>query len=139
MKRIFLDTNILMDFIEGRPGAKEAAEVLRYANAGKIDVAASTLTYTTIAYIIGKKFSQKEVCKTLDNLSTIVDILDLDSQCIRIAIKEPCRDFEDRVQYQCAIKNHYEAVITNNKKDFVDFCKLPLLTATELLDELRTL
>ena len=52
MKKIFLDTNILIDFIEGRPGAKEAAEVLRYANAGKFEVAASALTYTTIAYIV---------------------------------------------------------------------------------------
>ena len=137
MKKIFLDTNILIDFIEGRPGAKEAAEVLRYANAGKFEVAASALTYTTIAYIVGKKHSQQEVCQTLDSLNTIVGILDLDSQLIQVAIKEPCKDFEDRVQYECAIANHYEAVITNNKKDFIDFCKLPLLTAAELLDELK--
>ena len=137
MKKIFLDTNILMDFIEGRHGANDAGEVLRYANAGKIDVAASSLTYTTIAYIVGKKHSQQEVCQTLDSLSTIVSILDLDAQSIQVAIKKPCRDFEDMVQYQCAIANRYDAIITNNKKDFIEFCKLPLYTAAEFLSELK--
>ena len=53
------------------------------------------------------------------------------------AIDLPCKDFEDMLQYQCAVNNQFNIIVTNNKKDFVEFSKLPLFTAAELINELK--
>ena len=46
------------------------------------------------------------------------------------------QEFEDRLQYQCALAARCDVIITNNKKDFVDYSQLPLFTAAEFLNEL---
>lgn len=137
MIKVFLDTNILMDFIESRPGAVDAANVLRYANAGTIYLAASTLTFANMAYIIGRKRSQQEVCQVLGQLRKVVNIVALEPLHVNKAIDLPCKDFEDMLQYQCAVSNQFNIIVTNNKKDFVEFSKLPLFTAAELINELK--
>ena len=37
------------------------------------------------------------------------------------------------LQYQCALAAGCDVVVTNNKKDFHEFCRLPFLTAEEFL------
>ena len=46
------------------------------------------------------------------------------------------RDFEDMLQYQCAKAAGCDVIVTNNGRDFAEFCNLPLLTAAEFLTEL---
>jgi hypothetical protein len=48
-----------------------------------------------------------------------------------------CKDFEDMLQYQCAVAGGCDVIITNNKKDFLAYSRLPLFTAEEYLNELR--
>jgi len=57
-------------------------------------------------------------------------------QILRAAINYPCKDFEDMLQYQCAVAGGCDVIITNNKKDFVEYCKLPLYTAAEYINSL---
>ena len=42
-------------------------------------------------------------------------------------------DFEDALQYECAKAADCDVIITNNGKDFAEFCDLPLMTAAEFL------
>ena len=137
MTRIFLDTNILIDYIENRAGGKSAELILRQAVAGHLSIFASTLTFANMAYIIGRKHTQKEVCSILGALEPIITILPLDRQHLRNTIAHPCKDFEDMLQYQCAITGNCNVILTNNKKDFADFSTLPLYTAQEFLDTLK--
>ena len=41
MKKIFWDTNILIDYYANRPGASAAHQLLRLANVGEITICAS--------------------------------------------------------------------------------------------------
>ena len=43
------------------------------------------------------------------------------------------KDFEDMMQYQCAKAAGCDVIVTNNKKDFQQFCELPFLTSEEFL------
>ena len=45
MNKIFLDTNILLDYYLNRPGADAAEQVFEKAYTGKIILCASTLTF----------------------------------------------------------------------------------------------
>ena len=54
MKRIFLDTNIIVDFILERDGAENAANILQLGEDRKIELAVSFLTMANTAYIARK-------------------------------------------------------------------------------------
>ena len=52
MKRIFLDTNILIDYIDNRMGADAAEQLFACGFSGEALLFASALTFANIAYII---------------------------------------------------------------------------------------
>ena len=60
MRRIFLDTNILLDLIQYREHYQESIAILQCAFDGKFDVFASTLSYANIAYIL-RKWPQEQL------------------------------------------------------------------------------
>lgn len=74
MRRVFLDTNILLDFALEREHAEEAEKILALGLAGAI------------------------------------------------------------LQFQCAKAAGCDVIVTNNGKDFAEFCDLPYMTATEFLE-----
>jgi len=47
--------------------------------------------------------------------------------------REYADDFEDALQYECAKAANCDVIITNNGKDYTEFCDLPLMTAAEFL------
>lgn len=52
MKRVFLDTNILMDAIEFRKHGAEANLLLDLCRAGHIQTCASVITFATLSYLL---------------------------------------------------------------------------------------
>ena len=52
MKRIFLDTNILIDYIDNRAGADAAEQIFACGFSGEALLFASSLTFANMAYII---------------------------------------------------------------------------------------
>jgi predicted nucleic acid-binding protein len=52
MKRIFLDTNILIDYIDNRAGADDAEQIFACGFSGEALLFASSLTFSNMAYII---------------------------------------------------------------------------------------
>ena len=52
MKRIFLDTNILIDYIDNRAGADDAEQIFACGFSGEALLFASSLTFANMAYII---------------------------------------------------------------------------------------
>jgi predicted nucleic acid-binding protein len=138
MNKIFLDTNILLDYYLNRPGADAAEKVFEKAYTGKITLYASTLTFATFAYVVKKNNTREEVYYALDEVEKRIMALTMDRKQLRQAINHPCRDFEDMLQYQCAKAAKCDAIITNNKRDFLEFSKLPCLTAEEFLLQLNS-
>ena len=132
MKRVFLDTNILLDLIQYREHYEEAIAILQCAFDGHFEVFASTLTYANIADIL-RKWPQEQLYDALTHLSEDVQMLPLEPKNVTDALSQPVRDFEDMLQYQCALAAGCDVVVTNNKKDFHEFCKLPFLTSEEFL------
>lgn len=135
MRKIFLDTNILLDYYLNRSGAFEAGQIFRAANAGKIDIFASFLTFANFAYVAKHNHTQEEVYDALDKFEKFVKTLPMDRKQLRAAIDKPCRDFEDMLQIQCAKAGSCDVIITNNTKDFAEFCDLPFMTAAQFVAE----
>lgn len=49
MKRVFLDTNILIDYIDNRVGADDAEQIFACGFSGEILLYASSLTFANMA------------------------------------------------------------------------------------------
>ena len=91
------------------------------------------MTFATFAYVVKKNNTRDEVYYALDEVEKRIMALTMDRKQLRQAINHPCRDFEDMLQYQCALAAGCDVVVTNNKKDFHEFCRIPLLTSEEFL------
>ena len=132
MKRVFLDTNIMLDLVMHREHFESALAITKGAYEGRFDIFASTLSFANIAYVLRKE-PQDKVCQVLDMLAEDINMLPLTPEDIRNTISHPVRDLEDMMQYQCAKAAGCDAIVTNNKKDFHQFCDLPFLTSEEFL------
>lgn len=132
MKHIFLDTNVLIDFLADRkPFAMEAAKLLNFSYKKRINIFISAVSYNNIYYILRQSNSHVATLKMLSGLNEWTDILDVSKEVINKAIKSDFKDFEDAIQYYCAKSlNKMDFIVTRDVKDF-KLSSLPVLTPKE--------
>ena len=132
MMKVFLDTNILMDFVENRENREYAETIIELGKTGFIQLFASYLSYANMGYILRHR-TQEERYRMIRNARKIVTVLPGDTAQLDNALANPVKDYEDMLQYQCAIAAGCDVIVTNNKRDFQEFCQLPFLTSEEFL------
>ena len=134
MKRIFLDTNVIIDFLADRkPFSLAAARIFNYGVLGKIKLYISAVSYNNIYYILRQSFSNTETIKLLDELSEIAETADVTKAIIKNSLKSALTDFEDAIQYNCALSIHkIDFIVTRNTKDFKK-STLPVMNPEEAL------
>ena len=137
MKRIFLDTNILIDYIDNRAGADDAEQIFACGFSGELLLFASSLTFANMAYII-KGRTQEEKYDALSQMADVVEILDLGKQEVMAAIAHPVKDFEDMLQYQCAKAAGCDFIVTNDRRHY-DFSDIPHLTSAVFIEQIDEL
>jgi len=133
MRKVFLDTNILIDYIQDRKGGDDAKQLLIRGRDGEVELYASILTFANIAYIL---YGKVDVYELFAMLTSIITVLPMDNEQLQNALSQRVKDFEDMLQYQCAKAANCEYIISGNKKHFRDFCELPLMSANEFLTEI---
>lgn len=63
-----------------------------------------------------------------------INVLSTDSVQLDSTLNHvPVRDYEDLLQYRCAIEGGCEVIVTNNKRDYLEFCEIPIFTSKEFL------
>jgi predicted nucleic acid-binding protein len=133
MRKIFLDTNIILDLLACRiPFYTEAAELFSLADKKKLTLSISSSCLADTHYILSRQNSEMEVRKILRKFKVLVNVLALDDKITDLALNSEFRDFEDAIQYYTAIENEQELIITRNQSDFKD-SKIPIMTAGEFI------
>ena len=134
MKRILIDTNIVIDLLSKRQEFYDDAAILfSQADRKQLQLTISSLTFANTNYILTKLKSAKEAREILRKFKVLVEVLSLDDKITELALSdESFADFEDGLQYYSAIENNVDIIITRNKKDYKN-SKLPVLTAKEYL------
>jgi predicted nucleic acid-binding protein len=119
MKEVFVDTDVCIDLLSGRQPFNSAAEVLfSLADLGKIKIHVSSLSFSNIDYILRSQYSTKHSRQILARFKTLVHTLPVDNKTIDLALVSDFIDFEDAIQYACAIENSLKIIITRNIKDY---------------------
>ena len=134
MKRLLIDTNIVIDVLSKRDGFYEDAAVLfSLGDRNQLQLTISSLTLANTNYILTRLTSAKESREILRKFKVLVEVLSLDDKITELALSdERFTDFEDGLQYYSALENQIDVIITRNKKDFKN-SKLPVLTPKEYL------
>lgn len=136
MKKVFLDTNILMDFVDNRENIEYAQTIIELGKTGVIRLYASYLSYANMGYILRKR-SLEGRYRMIGLARKIATVVPCDAIQLDAAIAYPVNDYEDMLQYQSALAAGCDVVVTNNKRDFQEFCQLPFFTSEEFLLQLE--
>ncbi|MCK5067194.1 MAG: PIN domain-containing protein [Bacteroidales bacterium] len=133
MKKLLVDTNILLDLLARRvPHYNEAAELFSLADRKKVTLAVSSLSMVNAHYILRKQKSESEGRKILRNLKILVRVLPLDDRICTLALNSDFSDFEDAIQHHSAIEHGQEIIITRNLSDY-KASTLPVMTARDFI------
>jgi len=135
MKKLFLDTNIVIDLLSRRPlFYDEAARLFSLADKNKIEINVSALTIANTSYILQRQMEPAKARAILRKLRLIVAVMPLDDKVVGLALNDDSFvDFEDALQYFTATEGNQDIIITRNLKDFKK-SKLPVMTAKQFLD-----
>ncbi|MBR2238645.1 MAG: PIN domain-containing protein [Prevotella sp.] len=132
MMKVFLDTNILLDYGLDREKADFAGGILQLGKDGLIELYASYLSYANMGYIL-RHHPVAERYELVRMMRQPLFVLPCDANQLDAGLLTEVKDFEDMLQYQCALAAGCDVVVTNNKKDFHEFCRIPFLTSEEFL------
>lgn len=135
MKKVLLDTNIVIDLLAKRePFYQEAAKIFTLADRKVINLYVSALSFANVNYILLRQRKPEEAKLILRKLKLLVGILSLDEKIISLSLNDnDFKDYEDALQYYSAIENNIEVIISRNQKDFQN-SKLPVMTADQLIN-----
>jgi predicted nucleic acid-binding protein len=134
MKHLFIETNVLIDFLVNRqPFSEPVAYLFNQALKGKLKLYVSADSINNINYVFKRFNSYRHTIKQLKELETLVEIVDVTKLIIKLALDSKFNDFEDAIQYYCAASNDkIEAIISRNAKDF-KLSTLPVLSPNEVI------
>ena len=120
MQKVFVDTDVIIDFlIDRKPFSEHAAIILSFSEYKKIQVCISALTFANCYYILKKFSTHSKVISKLSQLAEIVEIVDVTRKVILDSLKSDFKDFEDSIQHETAKKDiQIKVIITRNIKDF---------------------
>ena len=130
--KVFLDTNIVLDiFHRDRPFYDEAVELFYYLDENKFNAFYSESVLTTIAYVLRKRMTSKEINKAIINLNKKINFLPCFSSLPDKSLLKDPPDFEDGLLYEIALHHQLDYFITSNTKDFktIQNPMLPVLNA----------
>jgi predicted nucleic acid-binding protein len=137
MKKLFIDTNVLIDLIDKRlPFYNDAATISTLAEKKQLKLAASSISFVNTFYVLSKKLDNKQVVNSLMKYRLICEVSNIDEIIIDKSLISNFNDFEDAVQHYSALHHKCDILITRNKKDFKN-SEIPVMTPTEFLAALQ--
>ena len=137
MTHVFMDTNVVIDFLADRqPFSLYAARLFDLSVNGKMSIYISAASYNNIYYILRQSLTNSATIKLLADLSEMTEITDVTSAIIRQSLKTDFKNYEDAIQYYCALSiPGIDFIVTRDTKDFKK-STLPVLTPAEAVASL---
>lgn len=135
MMRVFLDTNILLDIIEGRQNFLLASSnVFDLGIKGQILMFATPLTFANCVYTARKNVGYESAINGLKTLKNYVRTAQMDDRQVVDALCSSMPDFEDMLQYLSAMAAKCDVIVTRDKKRHFPQDGIPILGPEEFLN-----
>jgi predicted nucleic acid-binding protein len=133
-KKVFVDTDIIYDVLANRePHYLPAAQLLTLADEEKITLTVSALSFANIHYLVSKQLSGDKAKQVLRTFRVLVHIAPINDKIIDLALNSAFTDFEDAIQYCCALESGCQVLLTRNLKDY-KHARIPVMTAQDYIN-----
>lgn len=131
--KVFIDTNVVLDVLAKRAAFyDDSAAIWSLCEQGQITGFIAAVSVTNIYYITRKLSDHRTAMKATVQLRDIFTLATCDGQVMSQAIDARMPDFEDAVQYFCALHAGAEILVTRNPKHFPRSA-IPVVTPKEFL------
>lgn len=135
--KILLDTNVILDVLLDRePFKEDSLNAMKKAiNEGHIlYIFASAVT--DIFYILKKANGKTKAINHLKNLLSILNVAEVNENCILNALNSKINDYKDAVVDETAVYSSIDLILTRNIKDFKE-AKTIVMTPSDYLKEIK--
>ena len=133
LEKVFVDTNIILDWLGKREPFFDFAKMLFYKGEEKeIEILISTMSFISTEYILRKQLDKQRAKQALAAIRSFCSVCSSGGKEIDLALAADMKDFEDAFQYFSAINNAADVIITRNAKDFAN-AEIPVITAEEYI------
>lgn len=119
MKKILIDLNIILDFLNKRNFHQEAAQLINMCVEKKLSGYICAHEVTTLSYFLLKE--QKDKTKVINTITALLDIfnvISIDGSILRDSLISPIADYEDAVIEVSSMKTNIDYIISRNISDF---------------------
>lgn len=137
MIKVFLDTNIFIDYLSRRePFFEPAALIMQLGKRKKCQLMVASLSFATASFILQAhyKMSHEAIVKLFSKIVALCHITTVNNQTVLKAIASDITDFEDALQHESALSENADVIITRNKQDFSD-SRIPVFEPKEFLTQ----
>lgn len=134
MRKVFIDTNVLVDLLlERDPWADNAAVIFSMADRKEIELFCCSLSFSTAIYLMQRmKYSRKEIVTKLAIVKSLCTVTTVDGFVLDRVLQSDFPDLEDAMQHYSALAAGAEVIVTRNVKDYAA-AGLPVMTPGEFL------
>lgn len=134
--KLLVDTNVVLDLVQQRPGFSQAAADLFAA----IETRRATgyiagHTLTTAFYIIRRTEGSQSAAAAVGDLLRVLEVVPVEKGDLQYALDFHWRDFEDAVQAVCAEKAGVDAIVTRDLADFRG-SRVPVMEPTDVIAQI---
>lgn len=118
-RRIFLDTNVILDFfLEREPFYYDALKLWAACEEGAVDGYVSALTINNVHYIAQRIKNPTTAMIAVRGILDVFNVVPLDKELLRHAADLHDRDYEDDIQLQSAVKAGCSHLFTRDPTHF---------------------
>ena len=118
-RRIFLDTNVILDFfLEREPFYYDALKLWAACEEGAVDGYVSALTINNVHYIAQTIKNPTTAMIAVRGILDVFNVVPLDKELLRRAADLHDRDYEDDIQLQSAVKAGCSHLFTRDPTHF---------------------
>lgn len=137
-KRVYLDTNVILDLLgEREPFYNSISQIATLADQKKLQLIVSPISFATVNYFLSK-FEGISIAKDkLRKFKVLCEISKIDETIMEKGLNSDFEDFEDSLQYFCAVDSECDVIISRNSKDFKNSL-LPVMSAEEFIKSISS-
>ena len=147
MMKVFLDTNVFLEYFEQRRECHAVGQLLSAVEDGKLKAVISVGCIYTLTYLIRMELKRKDIHRPeqtlrlrtmLNTVMSMVTVSGISQKRIIKGINETAfDDVEDSFQYQCGLQAKCDALITINLRDYnnADTSKMVIMSPTEFVEK----
>jgi len=120
MKRVLIDTDVILDFFfDRKPFSDSAAKVLSLCESREIKGFITSVIISNVYYLLRQTSTHERIIEKLTQLVTITEVLTTNKEVILEALNSNFKDFEDALQnFSAEYNGQIDLIITRNIKDF---------------------